>query len=345
MDLKELSKMDFKDLFQKGKGKSKGAGRSISSVLGLEVCAGSVNAVRLKKSKGKIELLAAAILPLPDASAETLEIPVALTDQYAALCSTFPGSTVRAFSYTPQGAYVLDDVVRETFKVSEEFRVGGILLNESRKEHLILGVSTPTEPVEKMLSLFSEGPPALCSVEYAGISSVASFLFQKGTQTQSRTVCLVEGGASSITVSFFVDNKLRIINQFDIGKERLLKEMEKGLGVDVETAEDIANGSNVDISLFVQNAFGSLAKQLSVSREFVERQNHSRLSGCYLSGEMALIPAWGNLLEKSMEILPEVWNPFESFVLPEQGLSETIQGRETLFASAVGVALSSMEVS
>ncbi len=344
MDLKELSKMDFKDLFQKGKGTSKGTGRSVSSVLGLDFGAEAVNAVRLKKSKGKIELLGAEILPLPDVLAESMDIPAALGDRYAALCSTFPRSTVRVFNYTPQGEYVLKDVVRENFNVSEEFRVGGILLKESRKDHLILGVSTPSEPVEKMLSLFSDGPPALCAIEYAGLSSVASFLFQKGAQTQSRTVCLIDGGTSSITVSFFVDNKLQIINQFDFGKASLLKEIEKGLGIDAETAEDIAKEGAVDISSFVQSTLGSVSKQLSISKEFVERQNRSRLSGCYLSGELALVPSWGGLLGKSMEIPSEVWNPFESFVLPESGLPETIQGREPLFASAVGVALSSMEV-
>ncbi len=335
--------MDLKSIINKKVAPSGTSQRKISSVLGLDFGAESVNAVRLKKNKGKVELFAADVLPLPDA--EIMEIPVALKDQYAALCSDFSGSTARVFNYTPQGEYVLNDVVRENFKVSEEFRVGSILLKESRKEHLILGVATPSESVEEMLSYFPDGPPALCSVELSGLASASAFFFQKGSQTQSRTVCLIEGGASSITVSFFVDNKLQIINQFDFGKTSLLKEIEKGLGMDPETADDIARGNAVDISSFVQKALGSVSKQLSISKEFIERQNRSRLSGCYLSGELALIPAWGQLLEKPLETVPEVWNPFESFVLPESGLPEMVQGREPLFASAVGVALSSMEVS
>lgn len=343
MDLKELSKINIQDVFKKSSGGAKGRERTLSSVLGLEFGSDIVNAVRLKKSGAKIELLGVDTLPLPAPNDDAMLIPGELKESYAALCSDFPESIARVFSYTPEGEYALADVVRSSLNVDDGFRVGGLLLKEARKEQMILGVATPMKTVERMLSLFSEGPPALCSLELSGLASTSALFFQKGRETHAETVCVIEGGASSMTASFFVDNQLKIVNQLAVGTDLLLGEVEKALDVDAETAVDIAQGNVVDISFIAQKTFGVLSKQLSISKEFVERQTRSRLSMCYLSGKMALIPEVGVLLKAALESPVEVWNPFEPFILPEDGLPASVQGRESLFASAVGAALSSME--
>ncbi len=343
MDFKELSKINIQDVFKKTGGSTKGRKRVMSSVLGLDFGVDAVHAVRLKKCGSGIELLGVDVLPLPSQGDDSMLIPLGLRESYAALCSDFPGSMARVFSYTPQGEYDLAEVVRSKLNVADDFRVGGLLLKDTHKEHLILGVVTPTATIEKMLSFFSDGPPALCSVELSGLASAAALFSQKGTQTQSETMCVIDGGWNSTTVSFFVNNQLKIVNQFALGAAGLLEEVGKGLGVDTETATDIAQGDAVDISSFVQKTFGVVSKQLAISKEFVERQTRSSLSTCYLSGELALFPEFGVLLAAALEGSLDVWNPFESFVLPEEGLPKAVQGRETLFASAVGAALSSME--
>ena len=343
MDFKELSKINIQDVFKKTGGDKKNHGRALSSVLGLDFGVDAVNAVRLKKNAQGVELLGVDVLPLPSRDDDSMRIPLGLRESYAALCSDFPDSKARVFSYTPQGEYVLTDVVRSNLNVTDDFRAKGLLLKESRKEHLILGVATPMAPIERMLALFSDGPPALCTVELSGLASAAALFFQKGTQAQPKTVCVLEGGEISMTASFFVNNQLKIVNQFALGAEGLLEEVKNGLGVDTETAVEIARGDAVDISSFVQKKLGVVSKQLSISKEFVERQTHSSLSVCYLSGELALFPAFGVLIETALESSVEIWNPFETFILPEEGLPEAIQGRETLFASAVGAALSSLE--
>ncbi len=343
MDLKELSKVNIQDVFKKTGGDTSGRKRAISSVLGLDFGVDAVYAVRLKKSGQGIELLGVDVLPLPSQEDGSMPVPLGLRESYAALCSSFPGSMARVFSYTPQGEFVLSDVVRSNLNVADDFRVMGLSLKDSRKDHLILGVAMPMATIERMLSLFSEGPPALCSIELSGLTSVKALSHQKETKTKSETICVLAGGEASMTASFFVNNHLKIVNQFALGSGMLLEEVEEGLGVDTETAMEIARGDAVDISSFVQKTFGVVSKQLSISKEFVERQARSRLSTCYLSGELALFPAFGVLLAAALESSVEVWSPFESFVLPEDGLPESIQGRETLFASAVGAALSSLE--
>ena len=252
---------------------------------------------------------------------------------------------MKVFNHEVQKDYVLKDVVRANLGVSDTFRTGGVLLKESRKEHLLMGVSVPEEQINNYLDLFHEGAPALCSVELSALAASAAFFHQKGSQTQSRTLCLIEGGATSITASFFVNNQLQIINQFEIGGGHLLKAIETGLGLDTETALEIAVDGSVDISSFVSTALGSVSRQLAISKEFVERQSRSHLSGCYVSGGLAIIPAWSSLLAQPLEALPEIWNPFDGLDLSDSDLAETWKGKEPLFAAAVGAALSSLGVS
>ncbi|HKL20529.1 MAG TPA: pilus assembly protein PilM, partial [Tichowtungia sp.] len=225
------------------------------------------------------------------------------------------------------------------------FRTATRVLNEggAKNESSILGVAIPEQALKQHLDLFAEGAPAPHSLELSGLAAFSAFMFNRGKQTANQSICLIETGHSHTYVAFFHKNRLQVLNRFDIGGEVLQKKVEDALGVDEEMARTILSDGSVDVSAPVRSALASFVKQLSIYREYVERQNKSPLSGVYLSGDEAASPHWQNAIQEVLSLVPVVWNPFDKLDVPEGVYPENLKGQESRFSAAVGAALGGME--
>ncbi len=322
--------------------------RRPANLLGLDFATSGVKAVRLKKAKDQILLTAADILPAIGFNAAARpDIPRALSAYYTALCATTNEATLRVFKQVlPEGEEEnIEAIVRENLSASEESRVGGAVLSRGRgkRESSLLGVAVPEETVQYFLSLFASGAPAPHSLELAGLAAFSAFLYNRGEQTAGQTVCLIETGARFTYAAFFYHNQLQIINRFDVGGASLRREVQTALGVDAEMADTILVGGSVDVAVPVRQTLAPFIKQISVYREYVERQNKSLLDGVYLSGGEANSPHWQSAIEAVMGLPPEGWNPFEKMEIAPEAFPENLKGQESRFAAAVGSAISGIE--
>lgn len=337
------------DLKKKKTEKTKEPGqRKLSSLLALDFATSGIKAVRLKKVKGTISLTGVELLPAVDLDAgEHPDIPKTLSAYYAALCTSAPNAHLRVFSHAPQDGEVMADVVKENLSLSGEYRTAGktVLPAKGKREASILGVAIPQKVVGQFLDIFANGAPAPHSLELSGLSAFSAFFFNRGKQTANQTICLIETGKRFTYVAFFHHNQLQIINRFDTGGESLLQQVQIALSVDEDMARTILSGGSVDVSGPVRKALGPFTKQLSIYKEFVERQNKTALSGVYLSGGEARSPHWSAAVEEVLGFAPVVWDPFEKIELPSEGFPEELRGQEPRFAAAVGAALAGMEAS
>ena len=335
------------DLKQKKQKQAKGPGqRKLSNLLALDFAHSGVKAVRLKKAKDRIILLAADILPPVDLDAgERPVLSKRLSAHYTSLCASPQQVKLRVFGYALQEDEELADVVRDNLSIADDFRVAGRVLVEGppKKESSILGVAIPEDVVGKHLDLFVTGAPAPHSLELAGLAAFSAFMFNRGKQTASQTVCLIETGRRFTYVAFFHKNKLQVINRFEVGGEALEKQLQIALGVDEEMAGTILAGGSVDVADPVRAALAPFIKQLAIYREFVERQSKSPLSGVYLSGGEATSVYWQRAIQDVLSLAPVVWNPFEKMDVPDDAYPENLKGQESRFAAAVGAALGGME--
>lgn len=322
------------------------AQRKLSSLLALDFAGSGVKAVRLKKNKGRIILTGAEVLPPmnPD-SWERPELPKTLSAYYAAICASSPEAQLRVFGHAMQEGEKLQDVIRGNLSVSEEYRVAGRVLIEGKgkREGSILGVAIPEEVVGRYLELFASGAPAPHSMELSGLAAFNAFLFNRGKQTLNQTVCLLEIGMNYTYAAFLQKNKLQLVNRFDVGGESLRKQVQMTLGVDTEMAGTILSDGSVDVSAPVRAALSPFIKQLSIYREFVERQTKTPLSGVYLSGGEAVSTHWQNAVQDVTGLAPVAWNPFDKLDGVADVFPETLKGQESRFAAAVGAALAGLE--
>lgn len=318
--------------------------RKLSSLLALDFAASGVKAVRLKKVKDRIVLSGIDLLPTP-AEGERPELPKSLFAYYVALCLSANEASLRVFSHAIERDQALEDVIRQNFNGSEECRVAGRVLLEGKgkTESQILGVAIPEEVVQPYLELFANGAPAPHSLELAGLAAFSAFLFNRKKQTATQLVCLLEIGSSSTCVAFLHKNQLQLVHGFELGGETLRDQVQMALGVDAEMAATILSEGLVDVSAPVRAALAPFVKQLSIYREFVERQTKSVLSGVYLSGGEAGGSHWQKAVQEVTGLAPVVWSPFDKIDGVDELFPESLRGQEPRFAAAVGAALAGLE--
>jgi len=340
MDLKQKNTKPAKKTKEQGQ-------RKLSNLLALDFAHSGVKAVRLKKAKGRIVLSAADVLPPVNLDAgERPNLPKSLAAYYTSLCASPKEAYLRVFGCALQDSDKMEDVVRENLSVSDDFRVAGRVLTEGRgkKESSILGVAIPENAIGQHLDLFVTGAPAPHSLELSGLAAFSAFMFSRGKQTASQTICLIGTGRRYTYAAFFFKNQLQVINRFEVGGEAMEKQVQIALGVDEEMAGTILAGGSVDVAVPVRTALAPFIKQLSIYREFVERQNKTTLSGVYLSGGEAGSSYWQAAIQDVLSLTPVVWNPFEKIEIPAGVFPEELKGQEPRFAAAVGAALAGMEV-
>jgi Tfp pilus assembly PilM family ATPase len=334
--------MDFK---RKKTGREMGQ-RQLSNLLALDFATTGVKSVRLKKVKDRIVLAAADILPPcgPDAE-ERLVLPKPLAAYYAAVCATMDNVMMRVFSQVLPEEEDIEALVRENLSAPSDYRVGGLVLSRARgkRDSTLLGLAVPEKTVQHYLELFANGAPAPHSLEVSGLSALSAFLYNRSAQIENETVCVIETGACCTYAAFFHRGQLQLFNRFDVGGDALLRQVQLALGVDVDTAGSILSGGLVDVSQHIRHILNPVTRQLSVYREFVERQNKAQLSAVYISGGLATVPCWQTAVKEVLGFIPQVWNPFEKIEIPPDVFPAKFKGQESRFAAVVGAALAGME--
>jgi hypothetical protein len=326
-------------------GKEQGRRRP-ANLLALDFATTGVKAVRLKKNKDTITLAATDILPPCSLNSEKRpELPKSLAAYYTALCATMDNVMLRVFSQTIPEEEDIEALVREGLSAPADSRVGGIVLSRAKgkRESTLLGVAVPEKTAQHYLDLFAGGAPAPHSLELSGLAAFSAFLFNYGAQTENQTICLIETGARHTYTAFLHRNQLQLVNRFDVGGDALQRQVQLALGVDADMAGTILSGGSVDVSLPVRQVLSPFSKQLSIYREFVERQNKSMLSAVYISGGLAGSHYWQTAVKDVLGFIPQVWNPFEKIEIPPDTFPENLKGQESRFAAAVGAALAGME--
>jgi hypothetical protein len=335
------------DLKKKKPTKAKEQGqRKLSNLLALDFANSGLKAVRLKKVKDRIVLSAADILPPINLDAgEHPELPKPLAAYYTSLCASTKEAHLRVFGHVLQDSEKLQDVIRDSLSVSADHRVAGRVLIEGRgkRESTILGVAIPENVIGQYLDLFASGAPAPHSLELSGLAAFSAFLFNRGKQTANQTVCLIEAGRCYTYVGFLHHNQLQVVNRFNVGGESLQRQVQVALGVDEEMAGTILSGGSVDVAAPVRTALAPFVKQLSIYREYVERQNKTTLSGVYMSGGEAKSSYWQSAVQEVLGLAPVIWNPFEKIEGFDDSYPDQLKGQESRFAAAVGAALAGME--
>ena len=322
------------------------------NLVGIDFSTTSTKVVRLKKNKAELVLMGIDLLPAIDfgATACRIELPRNMAAHYGCLTYTGTSSVVRMVNaLLPEGQTELsDNKLRELLNVEEDYRVSATLAmkGQGRKDSSFLAAAIPEDDVHFLLSMFPAGPPAPASVEVAGLSFVAAFLNARGDECRDEAVCLIEAGDSVSYFVFLNKGVVALVGKFGFGGSTLREKVVKDLGVDEELAGTILTDQSINISTTMNDVMTPFFKQLSISKDFIERHQGCRVTKMYVSGGLSLLPNWSSLVEQMLhaEVLP--WSPFENIQYDHPNIiPEHLAPQATRFAAAMGAAIGGFEES
>ena len=329
-------------------GKTKGENRpqrKTTDLVGIDFSTTATKVVRLKKTKEEISLVGIDLLPAVDlgSPSQRLELPRNMVTHYVCMAYSGPSSMVRMVNTPLAGeeSAIPDAKLRELLNVDADYRVSAQLIKKGkgRKDSSFLTAAIPTDDVHFLLNMFPVGPPAPASVEVAGLSFVSAFLHTHGAECANEAVCLIEAGESVSHFVFLNKGIVALVGKFSSGGAMLRRKVVEDLGVDDELAGSILTDPSINISSTLLDIMAPFLKQLSISKDFIERHQGCRISKTYVSGGVSLLPHWPVVVEQELHTQVVSWNPLGNIQYEPAILPVELAGQATRFAAAIGAAI------
>jgi Tfp pilus assembly PilM family ATPase len=323
--------------------------RRHNDLIGIDFANTATKVVRLKQIGNEVSLTGIDLLPAVDFSSASpkIELPRNLLTYYSCLAYSRPEAIVRLVN-TPLPAEdenLQDAKLRELLSVGEDFRVASRLIKrgKGRQDSSLLAAAMPQDDVGFMLSMFPAGPPAPASLELSGLAFISAFMHARGKECANEAVCLIDSGELSSTYVFLNQGTVVLIGKMNFGSRTLRNRLAEDLGVDEELASSILNDRSINISSSLNSVLGPLMKQVSISKDFIERHQGCRVGKLYVSGGLSLLPSWSAEVGHMLQFNAIPWSPLENIRVESDILSPDIECQATRFAAAVGAALGGFE--
>lgn len=328
--------------------------RGLGDVVGIDLATTGTKVVRLRRIKQSLVIVGLDLLPpVPVGTSEDLaplSLPKTLKARYGALAATAGSSVVRllhlpGFNHNAPNA---EATVREHAGLEQGFRMSYQITEpatRARPDTGVLTVALPEGMARGIVGVLREGAPAPLSMEVSSLAALSGFAHGPLSRHRREAVGFIEAGAESACLGIFQHEHLVLVRKFDFGSHRLVERISRQMGVDAETAQEIIQGNAIDISQMTREVLTPFLRQLSISKEFVERKGGEPIKHWYLSGGMALTSYWSGQISHTVSGAIRVWNPFEGLEVDPRVPMDLAKGQEVRFAAAIGAALGAMEES
>jgi len=334
----------IKSILEKTRSKQRGR-----DLIGIDFASTATKVVRLKQTGKDVSLIGIDLLPAVDFNSAPARfgLPRNLTTYYGCLTYSRPEAVVRLVN-TPLSAdeETLSDVkLRELLSVGQDFRVSARLIKrgQGRQDSSLIAVAIPQADVGFMLNMFPAGPPAPASLEISGLSFISAFMHARSEECANEAVCLIESGERSSTYVFLNQGTVVLIGKMNFGAATLRNRLAEDLGVDEDLARSILNDRSINISSSLNNVLGPFLKQISISKDFIERHQGCRVEKLYVSGGLSLLPSWSAEVGQMLQLDTINWSPLENIHFETDLLSSEINSEATRFSAAIGAALGGFE--
>lgn len=315
----------------------------------MDIATTGVKAVLMKKTKDGLIVAGAAVLPSIDlqrgdeSRKPVLMLPKNLLTNYAALTLSGDGSSVRILSLQGhQNTGLIEEAhVREYVGLGQDYRMGFAVAvaGKGKQETKLLVVGLPEKEAQSVLDLVSVGAPAPYSLEISGLSSLEAFLQGPGKAHEQEAVAVIDAGARLTFMALFNKGVLVLVRKFELGSESVVTKVQQQLNVDHDTARGIISDGSFDISQSVRAVMDPFLRQLTISKDFVERREECRVVKCYLSGGTSLSRYWVEEIRNATVADSELWNPFSGLHIADGAYPADLAGQEPRFSAAVGACL------
>lgn len=349
MNVKKRGEFEEIELMKLGK-KVGSEQRKHVDLVGIDFSTTATKLVRLKKNKDGLELAGIDLLPAVDFKqpAQSLDLSRDMKTNYGCVAYSAPTSVARVVNVQLPGEdeKLPDSKLREALNIGDDFRVAAALVRKGkgRQDSSFLAVAIPDDDVHFILNMFPAGPPAPASLEVSGLALIPAFMHARDEEIRDEAVCLIEAGESVSHFAFIVKGAITLVGKYDFGGRVLRARVAKDLGVDDELAANILQDTSINISGAMSDVMGPFLKQLSISKDFIERHQACRIGSVYVSGGMGLLPNVTGVIEHTLHAEARLWSPFEKIQYEPDAIPEHLTNQLTRFAAATGAAIGGLEL-
>ncbi|NCC52116.1 MAG: hypothetical protein EOM20_12985 [Spartobacteria bacterium] len=338
--------------------------KKIAELVAIDLASSGMKLIRARKGKEGPVITAVDVLPpVPLLSADEaagVEEGVApvrklpLTKQwivyYAAIAVTGESAAIRYVSLP--GNVVsgpgLVSQLSEHMGLDGEYRIAHVVTSipDKKVETRILAAALPVAEVELLLSYVDTGYPAALSLEISSLASLNAFLSSSLVREhEDGAIAFIDSGARVSLMAVFNKGSLVLVRKFNVGGDALIKRLQQQMAVDRDVAAGILADGSFDISQSVHGVMEPFLRQISISKEFVERREDCRIKAVYVTGGMSLSQYWMEKIQQTAGVETLQWNPFAEMEVGEGALPDNLAGQEPRFSAAVGSLIGAFEES
>jgi Tfp pilus assembly PilM family ATPase len=324
--------------------------RKVFDLVGIDFSTTGTKVVRLKKTRGgDVSLIGMDILPPVDLTTTkcSLSLPKQLTTHYVNVVYSGTEAMARVLNapLSTDEKMLSDKKLRESLHVSEEYRVSATILKKGkpRQDSMFLVAAVPNSIITSVLSFFEIGSPAVASVEVAGVAFISAFLHAYGKKVKDKAVCIVEFGESTTYFAFLNKGMVLLVGKFGIGAATMRDKISADLGLDEDLTQTIIVDRSIDVSSPITNVMMPILKQLSISKDFVERYQTCEIEKLYISGDRDLLSCWTQEVAQFLQVDVVSWNPLENIRCEKGVIPKEFSDKISSFAVAIGAAIGGLE--
>lgn len=320
-----------------------------SDVVGLDLGADEVKAVRLRREAKAIHFVSAeslpgvAIPPVEGASVEPLKLPKPLVGHYAALAVAAPGALVKLLNIPGRFSEAEEQRLAANLGVEQEdaYRISYHVLSQGKasRETRVLAAALPEADAAAAVGILPKGRPAPYSLEISGLAALNGFFLGAGSETSGQAVGMLDGGQTQTMFAVFLKGQPALVRRFDFGGETVIARIGEKLGVDANTARGFMTDGSFDVASILQQSLEPFFRQVVISKEFIERRENCRLSEILVSGTLGTVRGLNETLKQVLGADVTKWNPFRALGVAPASLPASVAGKESRFAAACGAAM------
>ncbi|HRT28263.1 MAG TPA: hypothetical protein P5527_00580 [Kiritimatiellia bacterium] len=319
--------------------------KACSDVTGLELGAGlseGVPAVRLRKSKGRVEVVAADFLDLPcvlpmspeESEAQTWRLPAPFRAPCAALAIRSPQASL-CHSAGGHGEETADRAVAYR-SVSRQ----------TAPEMPPLVASLPDFQAAWAVRLLPEGRrPTACSLQITAAAAMGGFAASSALARAGGYAVALFVFAESTSLAAFQEGRLVFYREHAVGMDHLRSAISSEVGIELELADSALENTLFDPVPIIEPVLRPLYRQVEISADYLLRRCKRQVEHFFVNGLTIGDELWGELFKRVMNRTMTFCSPFDGIGRAGQAvrLPEDVEKRAPLLMTALGAARTVLE--
>jgi type IV pilus assembly protein PilM len=322
--------------------------------VGLDIGTHSIKVVKLKFFKDKTELSSFDLEPVQLDLAEVLKKLKQshnLESVNLNVCCG-PATIIRCVNFPKMSSAELKQALK--FEAQKhipfsmaEVNLDGCILKDDLPENkmLVLIVAAKKELVNQRLRLLeSSGLKAnIIDVDSLSLVNTFNFNYSDANDLKNKTIALLNIGASISSLDILEGGVLLLSRDISCAGNNLTQKLIETLVMDFKAAEILKINFEAQqqdkVKPALESVVNNLVSEIRISFDYYESQSSSTVAKIFLSGGSSRMSGLKEMLNESLGIEVEYWDPFGKIDISNNIDSRRLKTLSSQFAVAVGLAL------